>query len=155
MRLVLPLALLAIFVLGPSAALTRPVARDDFAISLERSACFGRCPAYKLRITADGAVTFDGETNVARPGHHRARISRVAVRRLRQMVVDARFMGFRPLYDGGVTDVPTTTVSVTLGGVSHTVVNRSTVEAGLPQTMPRIEAAIDEAAGVARWVGRQ
>ena len=100
-------------------------------------------------------MTFDGEHFVARPGHHRARISRIAVRRLRQLVVEAGFMSFRPLYDGGVTDVPTTTVSVTLGGVSHTVVNRSAVQAGLPEAMPRIETAIDEAAGVARWVGRQ
>src|SRR4051812_11691477 len=31
---------------------------SDLRISLERSGCFGRCPNYKVTISADGTVSF-------------------------------------------------------------------------------------------------
>src|SRR5690242_3144405 len=37
-------------------------------ITLERTACFGSCPVYRLTIFDDGKVLFDGKEFVKRPG---------------------------------------------------------------------------------------
>src|SRR6059058_5801427 len=36
----------------------------DTLITLERTACFGTCPVYKLTISADGKVAFEGKNTL-------------------------------------------------------------------------------------------
>jgi hypothetical protein len=46
---------------------------DDLSsveFSLKRTACFGSCPSYELRITGDGVVTYSGQGWVAVEGKH-------------------------------------------------------------------------------------
>ena len=46
---------------------------QDLKITLERAGCFGFCPDYKLTITADGAVVFEGGNGVKQVGAMRKR----------------------------------------------------------------------------------
>src|SRR5689334_24897887 len=45
-------------------------------ITLERTACFGSCPVYKLTIFDDGKVLFDGKDFVKRPGMDTSQIKK-------------------------------------------------------------------------------
>lgn len=41
---------------------------QDLMITLERTVCFGTCPDYKLTITSDGVVLFEGRRFVKQEG---------------------------------------------------------------------------------------
>ena len=131
---------------------TRPP-RTGFSISLERTACFGTCPIYRVRITGDGRVTFDGERFVAAMGHHERRITRAAVERLRRQVETSGFFGFRSHYEPRSTDSPSLIISVTNRGRARTV--RADASADMPRALPGLADAIDQAAGTAQWVGHR
>lgn len=45
-------------------------------ITLERTACFGSCPIYKLTIFDDGQVVFEGKEFVKHPGTHTSQITK-------------------------------------------------------------------------------
>src|ERR1041385_8201332 len=48
---------------------------NDDQITLERTACFGTCPMYKLTIDSDGTVTFNGERFTKTTGIAKGKIS--------------------------------------------------------------------------------
>src|SRR5262245_11228646 len=66
----------------PTTAASTEEIPKDLIIVLERDVCFGTCPAYKLTITANGAVEFEGRHFVKKKGIERATISREAVKQL-------------------------------------------------------------------------
>ncbi len=45
---------------------------------LQRTQCFGPCPAYSVAVDSDGSVYFDGTYNVLVMGHHLATLSKQA-----------------------------------------------------------------------------
>lgn len=51
-------------------------------IVLDFAACRSTAPAYRLAITADGAVSYDGERNVTSLGHHQSQVEPKVVRDL-------------------------------------------------------------------------
>jgi hypothetical protein len=69
-------------------AATRPRAP---VVTLERTACFGDCPVYKVALYDDGAVTWHGAANVGRKGAARGRVDPARVAQLVDAFVTARF----------------------------------------------------------------
>lgn len=64
---------------GPSGpAVAAPVAAGP-VVMLERTVCYGTCPAYTVSATADGRVVFEGREHVARAGRHEARVAPAVV----------------------------------------------------------------------------
>ena len=51
-------------------------------ITLQRTACFGSCPVYKLTIFDDGTVLFDGKEFVKRTGMDTSRITKAQLEAL-------------------------------------------------------------------------
>src|SRR3546814_10632191 len=58
-------------------------AMSEFAISMWRGACFGRCPQYKLTVDGGGGVEFVGERAVNALGAHSGKADMAAVATLR------------------------------------------------------------------------
>jgi hypothetical protein len=72
---------------APAAARSRsPV------VTLERTACFGTCPVYKVAIDADGAVRWRGEANVAHKGRARGHADPAKVAELVDAFMAARLV---------------------------------------------------------------
>src|SRR5689334_25254204 len=69
----------------------RPSERPPLEISLERTACLGRCPVYKVAIRDDGRVEWRGAAHVAAPGARTRRIERAALDELDRELAAARF----------------------------------------------------------------
>jgi len=63
-------------------ALSLSLAAEAPVITLERGACFGTCPVYKLSIFADGRVEYEGKEFVKRQGKARGQISKAALQSL-------------------------------------------------------------------------
>jgi hypothetical protein len=130
---------------------------EDFVIRLDRSTCFGECPAYSVTIDARGTVTYEGKKFVRVVGHQTDRIPVSQVLALAEAVNRIRFFELNDSYrtihnpDGTetmVTDLPTTVVTVTRDGRSKQIVDYL----GAPEPMKQLEKQIDETAGTKRWI---
>jgi hypothetical protein len=87
---------------------------NDTKITLERWGCFGTCPVYKLSISGDGSVVYQGKAYVNSEGIHKSRISRSDAQTLIQRFLDLKFFD---MSDGGiVVDLPVRVLSVTVNG---------------------------------------
>ena len=154
----------------PNTAIAFPAADPaDFAITLQRSACFGSCPDYRVTVHGDGLVEFDTSDdhfkgtaaqihleynghNVLLPGHHVAHVDPAAVARLLDQFRAAHFFGLRNEYFYGATDNSTQVLTVRVGGASKTVTDYIGTMAGMPQAVRDLEEAVDAVAGTGRWV---
>lgn len=146
----------------PAAAL------EDTEITLERSACFGSCPDYRVTVSGDGKIRFStGQTNfpgtdaevhrkfngenVLWPGKHEAEVSPQAVAALVDKFRASHFMGMRPAYEASVTDNPTYALTLRVGKSSKRVVDYVGERVGMPASITFLEDAVDELAGTRRW----
>ena len=141
----------------------------ETTITLERGACYGNCPDYRVTVRGDGLVEFDtGDDhfkgtaaqvhleynghNVLLPGRHSARVDPALVTRLLDRLRSAHFFGLRKEYVYGATDNPTQLLTVRIGKASKTVTDYIGTQAGMPQEVRDLEEAVDIVAGTARWV---
>lgn len=139
------------------AAPTRHVAMPQGAIEsvsivLERTGCFGTCPSYRVEVRGNGEVRFRGDSYVNFAGEHRTHIPQAAVRCL---LDDFRFADFWSLdskYEAPATDLPTYTMSVTIGGNTKAVTDYAGQMVGMPASVSGLENAIDQAAQTEMWI---
>ena len=135
------------------------------SIVLERSVCFGFCPAYRLTIHPNGAVHF-----VATPrGDTVQRADTITPRSFAWLASEAHRSGFfnlpkdvvrdTSLCAARATDHPTATVTIFRGDSTHTVVDyqgcymdHSLGVAAPLRPLRRFERAIDSVAGSKRWL---
>ena len=147
---------------APAASAASAASVPADSIALERGACFGSCPTYRVVITADGRIAFasrggDRTTNATADG---------AVGAVAALARRAEAAGFfdlpedvtadRALCRDRATDMPTATVTIyRAAGVKRVVDYRGC--APDPAAEPRLQrlralqAAVDSAAGSQRW----
>lgn len=131
-------------------------AQEDSAvtITLTRGVCFGFCPVYRVSISADGEVIYNGEQFVNVRGEQRARISPEAVRGLLARFDEIGFESLQDEYRAPVTDHPTHTITLTRNGRSKTVTDYAGLNAGMPRAVRDLQDEIDRVANTAQWVLR-
>jgi len=125
-----------------------PEIRDwnSVLITLERSPCFGRCPEYRVEIRGDGNVKYEGIRAVTVSGFRTDRISRKDVERIIEIARKADYFSLRPAYRANITDLPSITTSITIGGKRMTVLDYVGDQAGMPEGVSELESAIELAA---------
>jgi Domain of unknown function (DUF6438) len=138
-------------------------------ITLQRSACYGECPDYRVTISGDGGIEFStrdqpidpvsslhrefsSSRGIVVPGTHRTKVDIAIVRGLVKQFEAAKFFRLRPEYRARVTDNPTYVVTIDTGHGSKTVVDYVGEEVGMPSSVKELEDAIDEAAETERWI---
>jgi acetamidase/formamidase len=134
-------------------------AADDF-VTLERTACFGACPMYKVTIAADGAVTFDGRRFVKTAGQARAQISSQDFRRLVEefqkidyFSLPDRYVPGTPVCPRMITDMPSANTLLRLNGRMKTVAHYyGCGDSGALAALTALERKIDEVAGTEKWI---
>ncbi|MBX9797748.1 MAG: hypothetical protein K2Y03_12780 [Sphingomonas sp.] len=141
----------------------------DIEITLERGACYGTCPDYRVTITGDGKVRFSTREmnfpgtaaevhrmfqgdNVLWGGTHEAKVSPKAAADLIERFRASHFMGMKPGYVAGITDIATYALTLRVGKVTKRVVDYAGKEVGMPVSVIALEDAVDEVAGSDRWV---
>jgi hypothetical protein len=125
----------------------------DFEVRLERTGCLGTCPSYVVTIHRDGLVEYEGRSWVKAHGRRSARISPKAVQDLFDKVQAAHFFELAPSYRAGITDQATYILTVREGGSAHVVEDYAGRLIGMPSVVTDLEMAVDQAAGVERWIG--
>ncbi|HEX9102083.1 MAG TPA: DUF6438 domain-containing protein [Polyangia bacterium] len=125
------------------------------SLSLERTACYGRCPIYKVTVLRDGTVLWEGERFVKVTGKATAKLPAAAIAELARAFARADFFALHDKYDRyDVTDHPSAVVSFDDGkrkkSIHHYHGDRSA-----PQALSELEDRIDELVGTARWIGKE
>ncbi len=132
---------------------------DSLRFTLERPG--GRClecPAYRLEIQGNGAVTFEGLNYVPSGKYHdeiakhvisgkyRGKISRQQVEQLLEKFREADYFSLRVFYGPQAMDVETVNTSCTIDGNTKKVTDYDGVEVGMPEAVTGLETAMDQAA---------
>jgi hypothetical protein len=140
----------------------------ESSVTLERSTCFGNCPAYRVTVTADGKVSFTGHAHVqTMQATGQATPAQLAA--IHDALARADFDAMRASYasrDDGcdmiMSDQPGIKISVNKVGVNDARGNRSVdfylgcTGALAEAVRPRIEqlaSSIDEQLDTRRWIG--
>ncbi|HLH01482.1 MAG TPA: DUF6438 domain-containing protein [Bryobacteraceae bacterium] len=121
-------------------------------IALTRTGCLGACPEYRVTISGNGTVDFEGQAFVASPGHHHAQISPGQVRELMAAFARAGFFTLQDFYFGPVMDRPGCILSVAFDGRTKSVMDVAGGLVSMPERVRRLESEIDLIAGTAQWV---
>ncbi|HLU11059.1 MAG TPA: DUF6438 domain-containing protein [Oceanobacillus sp.] len=132
-----------------------PAAAQDseIVVTLERGACFGTCPIYKVTIYTDGTVVYEGERFVETEGTHTTTIEPEVVQQLIEGFEAAGYFDWEDEYtEMNVTDLPTIITSVTRDGETKRI-TRYTGDSNAPIELPYLESWIDMAAYTSQWTG--
>ena len=142
---------------GPPAQSPTPI-YTDLVIMMERTVCFGACPAYRLTIYGDGRVVYEGKAFVAVEGTQTTQISAEKVQELVVAFEKAGFFSLEDSYTVPATDLPTTITSITLDGqskrISHYGIGGNPEVDNAPKELYELENKIDEIVNSEQWVGR-
>jgi hypothetical protein len=127
-------------------------------IQLERTVCFGSCPAYTLTIHGDGRVEYSGKSHVKETGAREGRVRADEVRMLVSQFGQIKFWEIADEYSetkckGQLwTDMPTAITQLAVGGKAHRVTHYYGC-AGAPKSLWSVESAIDKTANAQQWTG--
>jgi hypothetical protein len=137
----------------PRPALAAPPPHE-LAVTLERTICYGTCPAYRLAIYRDGVVQFTGEQYVEVSGTALGHVTQADLAALDRAFADARYFELADRYTSyDATDAPSTTTSYQLGARAKQIEHYHGDEHA-PAALGELENAIDRIVGSERWIGK-
>jgi hypothetical protein len=122
--------------------------QDQAVISLERTTCFGACPAYLLRIDSSGAVSFQQGPPSNR---HEERTSQIPPEQFADLMaglISIHFFELNDVYKPIHTDGRQTYIQVTLAGTTKRIAH---FENG-PSDLRELERKIEVRANTHQWL---
>jgi len=140
----------------PEHHVSGPVIRPDsqVRITLERTGCYGSCPAYVVTVATDGIV-FSGRAFVAVKGTRTDPADASDVRRLAEKFVAADFYSMDDAYRSSVTDYPEYLLSIEIDGHKKTVEDYVGSWVGMPAVVTELQNEVDIFARTERWIGNR
>jgi hypothetical protein len=118
-----------------------PLSKDKDQITevtLERTACFGYCPIYKVTLRSNGTISYNGREYVELKGAYEGTV--YGFDRLAQLILSRGYFNLKDNYTVNATDLPSTITSVVRSGKRKTITNYG--DSG-PIELWGIEMAID------------
>ena len=99
---------------------------SNLVISLQRTACFGQCPVYKVEIFKDGTVKYKGTAYIKKRGQHEAVATMSFIKSVQQKAVVINYMALSDKYPQGdnmITDIPSTISYIRIGEEGKMIIN--------------------------------
>ena len=130
----------------------------EIVVRLERTTCYGNCPAYKLTIHGDGRVEYEGNDNVKVKGKKNGRIEPADVKLLVSEFDKANYFSIEQYTQDHCssctlcTDMPTATTEITVKGNYHRVEHYYGCRCA-PKPLWNLEGTIDKAVNTEQWTG--
>lgn len=120
--------------------------------SLQRTACFGSCPIYKISVFRDGAIEWEGAQYVKILGKVAARATPAQIQQLRAAFAKAGFSMMRASYEQEmVTDQPSMIVEYADGANVKTVRHYGG-DSNAPPSLSELESSIDTILNTEQWI---
>lgn len=137
---------------------TDTAADTSLVVALERGACRGRCPEYRVELFERGTVKFNGIKNVAVVGSAAGSVAPGAVQSIAAQLAQGGFAALDTAYVYGSagcgqyhTDMP----MIVLWARAGTVVRKVQYDPGCqgaPAILKTLPARIDSVAGTQSWI---
>lgn len=97
----------------------------DFFFSLQRTVCFGQCPAYRIEVHGDGRLLWYGEHFVSRIGTYSRTLTSDELQKLQLRLEAAQLEQLQPVYDDpGISDLPSTILKYAAKGKQYQITCR-------------------------------
>jgi hypothetical protein len=143
-----------IFTAGCARQTPTPSDLDEVVITLERTACFGTCPVYKLTVRGDGIVIYEGLRFVKIEGTITTTINEEKIRQLVSEFQRIDYFSLKDSYEQhNATDMPSAITSMTINGKKKTV-SHYHGDFSAPKQLTKLEDRIDEIVSTDKWVNR-
>lgn len=121
---------------------------DTLLLSFERTACYGRCPIYKIKAYKSGFTTFEGLNFTEKLGFFASRIELSELERLYEEAESIGYFEMKDKYDKeGVTDLPSVISMIDMHGKKKRIVARLDV----PQQLQDFHQEIDDTFDQLSW----
>lgn len=102
--------------------------QDSLFLHYERTACFGRCPIFKIKVYESGYTTYEGVNFVENMGYYYHRIDERIISELYAAIADADYFSLEDRYDrDNVMDLPSKIFEVNAMGRNKRIVARMDV----------------------------
>jgi acetamidase/formamidase len=129
-------------------------------ITMERGACFGTCPMYKVTLRSDGTVTFDGANFVKTKGTATGKITPEDFNKLVSEFEKLKFFSLDDTYEPGspacgpaATDLPYVRTSIQMKGKTKSISHyQGCLNSEVVRTLLNLDRKIDEIAGTEKWI---
>lgn len=139
----------------PPAPPAPPPNPHEVVATIERTACYGWCPIYKLAVHRDGTVDYTGEEFVKTKGSAHGTISADKVAELDRAFAAAHYDKLANSYDReDATDNPSVITSHTVNGKTKRI-SHYHGDMHAPSELGALEEKIDEIVGTDRWIGSE
>ncbi len=142
MRLLPLILLLVISSCGSSKKSSKPEAnkeKKELIIALERTACYGTCPIYKIEVFSDGSAIYYGERFVDNLGKYTFNVSQETINYILKKAVEIRFFEMEDKYTADITDLPKTIVFIKKDRQKKKIIDYY----GAPKTLKEFESLVD------------
>lgn len=120
-------------------------AQDSLFLHYERTACFGRCPIFKIKVYKSGYTTYEGVNFVENMGYYYHRVDERTMSELYAAIADADYFSLEDRYDrDNVMDLPSKVFEVNAMGRNKRIVARMDVPQQLLDFADTIEDIFKE-----------
>ena len=119
---------------------------SNLIISLQRTACFGQCPVYKVEIFKDGTVKYKGIAHIKKRGQHEAIATTAFIKNIQQKAAVINYMALSNKYpksDNMITDIPSTISYVRIDNEGKMITNNFDAPKELIEFEKWLEKEID------------
>ena len=108
----------------------------ELIISLQRTACFGTCPIYKIEIFSDGSGIYTGTRFVENIGTTKFSLSETQLNLILTQAETIGFTNMKKEYSEPISDLPTTFIQIKDKKIRDYT--------GAPKTLKNLENLIDQ-----------
>jgi len=126
----------------------------DVAIRLERTACYGPpCPIYRVTITGNGRVEYEGTAYVEVTGKQTGSVSEEEIRQLVSEFMEIRYFSLEDSYVNKIVpDKASAITCITVDGKKTKEIRHYLGDTSAPEELTELEKRIDDIAKTDRWV---
>lgn len=128
------------------------VPMSQVAITLERTGCYGTCPAYWVTLYGDGRAVYEGRGYVDVIGRHEYRVEPAQIAALVESARSKDIWSMASEYRYPVTDNPTYFMRLKIGDQTKEITDYVGRSAGMPEVISEYEDEIDRAAESGTWI---
>ncbi|MEZ4686896.1 MAG: DUF6438 domain-containing protein [Bacteroidia bacterium] len=138
----LGLLVLAISSCGGPRAIRQTEVPQDFELSLERSICFGRCPAYRLEVNPEGDVEYEPLRFAPDSSKVPERLTKRQLKEMVYVLNQADLSQYHDSYDAEVSDLPSVELYCKLQDLEKQILMRYQTPAKLDTLVLDLEKII-------------
>jgi hypothetical protein len=120
---------------------------EHSSIVMEKTACYGTCPVYRISLSGSGKAIYEGKKYVEKTGKFEKQLSAQQTQKIFSTFEASNFTDFRSEYTEPVTDLPTTYLTFSHRGFSKTVKDYYNA----PAELKKLEKLVEEVANSEGW----